>query len=199
MAVRRRRRAPGRFRRESIGCRRRARSGERSCCSASACSSSSTTCFSPAISRLRLVKSGLLTPTTPGLFGTTGVASFIAALFTGLFIGTILCGFLADKFGRRTIFAASLLWYTAANVMVALQNDAFGLNIWRLISGIGLGLEMVTIGAYLSEMAPKGMRGQGLRVSRRRSASAACRSFPSSPMFSCRPRRSASRAGAGWS
>ena len=44
----------------------------------------------------RLVKSGLLTPTTPGLFGTTGVARFIAALFTGLFIGTILCGFLAD-------------------------------------------------------------------------------------------------------
>ena len=107
-----------------------------------------------------LVKSGVLTPTTPGLFGTTGVAGFIAALFTGLFIGTILCGFLADRFGRRTIFACSLLWYTAANVMVALQHDAFGLDVWRLISGIGLGLEMVTIGAYLSEMAPKGMRGQ---------------------------------------
>ena len=44
-----------------------------------------------------LVKSGVLTATTAGLFGTTGVASFIAALFTGLFIGTILCGFLADR------------------------------------------------------------------------------------------------------
>jgi putative MFS transporter len=31
-----------------------------------------------------LVKAGILTPTTPGLFGTTGVASFIAALFAGL-------------------------------------------------------------------------------------------------------------------
>src|SRR6202161_899256 len=61
-----------------------------------------------------LVKSGVLTASTSGLFGTTGVASFIAALFTGLFIGTIACGFLADRFGRRTIFAASLLWYTAA-------------------------------------------------------------------------------------
>src|SRR5271156_3200740 len=88
-----------------------------------------------------LVQSGVLTQTTPGLFGTTGVASFIAALFTGLFIGTILCGFLADRFGRRTIFVASLLWYTAGNVMVAMQSDAFGLNLWRLISGVGLGLE----------------------------------------------------------
>jgi hypothetical protein len=32
-----------------------------------------------------LVKSGVLTAGTAGLFGTTGVASFIAALFTGLF------------------------------------------------------------------------------------------------------------------
>lgn len=112
-----------------------------------------------------LVKTGLLTPTTPGLFGTTGVAGFIAALFTGLFIGTILCGFLADKFGRRTIFVASLLWYTIANVMVAFQTDAFGLNLWRFISGIGLGLEMITIGAYISEMAPKGMRGKAFAMS----------------------------------
>ena len=67
----------------------------------------------------------------------------------------LACGFLADRFGRRTVFVASLLWYTVANVVVALQTDAFGLNLWRFISGVGLGVEMVTIGAYLSEMAPK--------------------------------------------
>ena len=111
-----------------------------------------------------LVKSGVLTARTAGLFGTTGVASFIAALFTGLFIGTILCGFLADRYGRRAIFTWSLLWYSAANVMVALQSDAFGLNAWRLVSGIGLGLEMVTIGAYLSELAPKSIRGRAFAV-----------------------------------
>src|SRR5271154_2176910 len=111
-----------------------------------------------------LVKSGVLTAKTAGLFGTTGVASFIAALFTGLFIGTILCGFLADRFGRRAIFTWSLLWYSAANVMVALQHDAAGLNFWRLVCGIGLGVEMVTIGAYLSELAPKRMRGRAFAV-----------------------------------
>src|ERR1700744_1960878 len=51
-----------------------------------------------------LVKSGLLTASTHGLFGATGIASFIAALFAGLFIGTIACGFLADRFGRRAVF-----------------------------------------------------------------------------------------------
>jgi len=112
-----------------------------------------------------LVKSGVLTATTPGLFGATGVASFIAALFSGLFVGTIACGFLADRYGRRSIFTVSLIWYTVANVMVALQNDAFGLNAWRFVSGVGLGLEMVTIGAYLSEIAPKHMRGQAFAAS----------------------------------
>ncbi len=111
-----------------------------------------------------LVKSGVLTAKTAGLFGTTGVASFIAALFTGLFVGTILCGFLADHYGRRAIFTWSLLWYSVANVMVALQSDALGLNVWRFVSGVGLGLEMVTIGAYVSELAPKGLRGRAFAV-----------------------------------
>ncbi|MGF6299360.1 hypothetical protein OKW43_001813 [Paraburkholderia sp. WC7.3g] len=65
-----------------------------------------------------LVKSGMLSATTHGLFGSTGVASFIAALFSGLFIGTIACGFLADRFGRRAVFTYSLLWYTAAKLAV---------------------------------------------------------------------------------
>ncbi|HKN28802.1 MAG TPA: MFS transporter [Roseiarcus sp.] len=111
-----------------------------------------------------LVKSGVLTARTAGLFGTTGVASFIAALFAGLFVGTILCGFLADLYGRRAIFTWSLLWYSAANIMVALQTDAFGLNAWRFVSGVGLGFEMVTIGAYVSELAPKRLRGRAFAV-----------------------------------
>jgi len=55
-----------------------------------------------------LVKSGILTATTHGLFGTTGVASFIAALFAGLFIGTIACGFLADRLGLPVILNPAL-------------------------------------------------------------------------------------------
>ena len=107
-----------------------------------------------------LVRSGILTPTTPGLFGTSGIASFVAAFFAGLFIGTLLFGFAADRLGRRTIFTVSLLWYTAASVIMAFQNDAFGLNLWRFISGIGVGVELVTIDTYLAELVPKSHRGR---------------------------------------
>jgi putative MFS transporter len=107
-----------------------------------------------------LVRSGILTPTTIGLFGMKGVASFIASLFSGLFIGTLCCGFLADRFGRRSIFTYSLLFYTAANLIMAFQTTATGLNFWRFMAGLGIGVELVTIGTYISELVPKQIRGR---------------------------------------
>jgi MFS transporter, putative metabolite:H+ symporter len=107
-----------------------------------------------------LVKSGILSSTSTGLFSTNSVASFIASLFVGLFIGTIGCGFLADRFGRRAIFTYSLLFYTAANLIMAFQTGSLALIFWRLVSGIGLGVEMVTIGTYISELVPKRIRGR---------------------------------------
>src|SRR5580700_101880 len=107
-----------------------------------------------------LVRSGILRTSTRGLFGTTGVASFVAAMFSGLFLGTALFGFVADRFGRRGIFTFSLLWYTVASVVMAFQNDVFGLNLWRFISGIGVGVELVTIDAYLAELVPRELRGR---------------------------------------
>lgn len=112
-----------------------------------------------------LVKSGILTATTPGLFGTTGVAGFVAAFFLGLFVGTAIFGFVADRMGRRTIFTVSLLWYAAASVVMAFQQDAFGLNLWRFICGIGIGIELVTIDTYIAELSPPKMRGRAFAYS----------------------------------
>jgi MFS transporter, putative metabolite:H+ symporter len=102
----------------------------------------------------------IITPTTPGLFGTTGLAGFIAALFAGMFIGTIGFSYVADRFGRRSIFAFSLLWYGIASFVMAFQTAAFGLNLWRFIAALGLGVELVTVDAYLSELVPKAARGR---------------------------------------
>jgi MFS transporter, putative metabolite:H+ symporter len=107
-----------------------------------------------------LVRAGILTPTTPGLFGTAGLAGFVAAFFAGLFVGTALFGFVADRFGRRSIFTFSLLWYTAAAAVMAFQTTAFGLDLWRFIAGIGIGVELVTIDTYIAELVPKHIRGR---------------------------------------
>jgi MFS transporter, putative metabolite:H+ symporter len=99
-----------------------------------------------------------------GIIGPTGVAGFVAAMFSGLFVGTALVSFVADRFGRRTIFTYSLLWYTVASVVMAFQQHAFGLNLWRFISGIGVGVELVTIDTYLSELVPANLRGRAFAI-----------------------------------
>jgi MFS transporter, putative metabolite:H+ symporter len=112
-----------------------------------------------------LVRSGIFTSTTVSLFGLTGIASFIAFLFLGLFVGTLGCGFLADRFGRRSVFTYSLLFYTGANLIMAFQNTAAGVNFWRFIAGLGIGVELVTIDAYISELVPKHVRGRAFAFS----------------------------------
>jgi MFS transporter, putative metabolite:H+ symporter len=106
-----------------------------------------------------LFREHIIAPTTQSFFG-QGLAAFIAALFAGLFIGTMVFGFVADRFGRRTVFTISLLWYSVASVIMAFQTDATGLYIWRFIAGVGIGVELVTIDTYLSEFVPKAFRGR---------------------------------------
>jgi putative MFS transporter len=105
-----------------------------------------------------LMKAGLLANVSVSIF--TGPALFVAATFTGLFIGTAAFGYVADKYGRRSIFTYSMLWYCAATLVMAFQNSGLGVSLWRLIAGIGIGVELVTIDTYISELVPKSMRGR---------------------------------------
>jgi MFS transporter, putative metabolite:H+ symporter len=106
-----------------------------------------------------LFKAGIFTATTVSFFGMSGFASFVAALFAGFFVATLLVSYVADHFGRRAIFAYSLLWFGIANFIMGMQTTADGINLWRFISALGVGLELVTVDAYLSELIPKKSRG----------------------------------------
>ncbi len=111
-----------------------------------------------------LNRSGLLTTTTQAFFGFSGIGAFVAATFSGLFVGTFFLGFLADRYGRRAIFTFALLGYTAASVAMACQSSSGGLLLWRFIAGIGIGVEIITIDAYITELVPSWMRGRAFAV-----------------------------------
>src|SRR5229473_2275150 len=111
-----------------------------------------------------LTRSGLLTTTTQAFFGFSGIGAFVAATFAGLFAGTFFLGFLADRFGRRSIFTFALLGYTAASVIMACQTTSGGVLLWRFIAGIGIGVEVITIDAYITELVPSWMRGRAFAV-----------------------------------
>jgi len=73
-------------------------------------------------------------------------------------------GSVADRFGRRAIFTLSLLWYTAASLAMGIQHSNVGVDLWRFIAGLGIGVELVTIDAYISELAPKRLRGRAFAI-----------------------------------
>jgi putative MFS transporter len=122
--------------------------------------------FSTAYVMPGLIQSGMLTTTTESFFGMTGAASYIAATFVGMFFGVLLFGQVADRFGRRTVFTCALLGYSVASAIMALQTDAHALNLWRLLAGLCLGVEIVTIDTYLSELVPARIRGRAFAILR---------------------------------
>ena len=93
-----------------------------------------------------------------------GPATFVFSTFAGLFFGTILFGQLSDRFGRRKVFIGALLWYSLTTFGMAFQTTGFSLNAWRFVSGLGIGVQLVTIASYLSELVPRQFRGRVFAV-----------------------------------
>jgi putative MFS transporter len=111
-----------------------------------------------------LVKSGLFSATTTHFFGFNGLATFIAATFGGMLIGTSCFSFAADTYGRKTIFTFALLWYSLWSVVMAFQTTALSIVSWRFVASIGIGLELVTISTYLAELVPQHLRGRAFAL-----------------------------------
>jgi len=88
-------------------------------------------------------------------------ASWIASAgFAGMAIGASVGGLLADRLGRRSVFAITLLVYGIATGASALVGGLALLLVMRFIVGLGLGAELPVASTYVSEFAPTRMRGR---------------------------------------
>ena len=87
--------------------------------------------------------------------------SWIASIgFIGMAIGASLGGLLADRIGRRQVFAATLLVYGLATGAAALSWSVGALLFFRFVIGLGLGAELPVAATLVSEFAPARIRGR---------------------------------------
>ena len=92
---------------------------------------------------------------------TKGEGGLIASVgFLGMAIGASVGGLLADRIGRRQVFALTLLVYGLATGASALAGGLALLLIFRFVVGLGLGAELPVASTYVSEFAPARMRGR---------------------------------------
>ncbi|WP_068319515.1 MFS transporter [Janibacter anophelis] len=80
--------------------------------------------------------------------------------FIGMAIGATLGGRLADRFGRRAVFAATLVVYGLATGASALVGGLAVFLVLRFLVGLGLGAELPVASTLVSELSPTRIRGR---------------------------------------
>jgi AAHS family 4-hydroxybenzoate transporter-like MFS transporter len=76
----------------------------------------------------------------------------------GMMLGSLAGGMLADRFGRRRVILASLLWFGLFSILTAFSTGAVSLIAMRFVSGLGYGALMPNAAALVAEFAPKRFR-----------------------------------------
>src|SRR5439155_17958370 len=88
------------------------------------------------------------------------IAVASSAGLAGMFLGGAVAGSLADRFGRKAVFQATLLIFSISTGLCALAQGAVSLILLRFLVGFGLGGELPLAAALVSEFAPARHRGR---------------------------------------
>ncbi len=87
---------------------------------------------------------------------------FLSLTFVGMTIGSLITGFVGDKFGRRFTYQINLLIFGLASLAAAFAQDMTQLIVCRFVQGLGLGAEIVVGYSTLTEFVPPKTRGRWL-------------------------------------
>jgi len=88
------------------------------------------------------------------------VTGFVVAIaLLGCAVGAVLAGNLADRWGRLRVMFIGAIMFFASSLGAGLCFSVWDLAFWRVIGGLGIGIASVVAPAYISEIAPRQIRG----------------------------------------
>ncbi|MEH0109361.1 MFS transporter [Tersicoccus sp. MR15.9] len=101
-----------------------------------------------------------LTEGASGLGLTAGQIGLAAAIYVaGACVGSLVFGYLTDRWGRKRLFMITLLLYLAATVATAFSFNPIFFFICRFFTGAGIGGEYAAINSAIDELIPARHRG----------------------------------------
>jgi len=74
-------------------------------------------------------------------------------------LGGVICGILADRYGRRPVLQATILTYSLGTLMCGFSTGLPALLFWRAVTGLGVGGEWGSGHALIAETFPPARRG----------------------------------------
>ena len=84
----------------------------------------------------------------------------VSSVLIGAVIGAATNGILADIFGRKKIIIATAVIFIIGSILCALAPNIYVLILSRILVGLAVGIVNFIVPLYLSEVAPKHMRGK---------------------------------------
>ncbi|KAF2723634.1 general substrate transporter [Polychaeton citri CBS 116435] len=93
------------------------------------------------------------------LYSTSNKSLIVSILSAGTFFGAILSGALADWFGRRTTIIAGCVVFAIGVIVQIAHASIPTIVVGRLIAGFGVGFVSAINILYMSEVAPRKVRG----------------------------------------
>ncbi|MBV8837748.1 MAG: MFS transporter [Alphaproteobacteria bacterium] len=109
------------------------------------------------------VAGGVLAATIQSKFSTLPQnLQFISLTFVGMTLGSLITGFVGDRFGRRFTYQVNLLIFGLASLAAAFAQDMNQLIACRFVQGLGLGAEIVVGYSTVTEFVPPRTRGRWL-------------------------------------
>jgi len=79
-------------------------------------------------------------------------------------LGGLLFGLLADRYGRRRMLSASILFYSICTFACGLSTTIFALGVFRFLLGLGMGGEWNTGATLVAETWPPEWRGRAIGI-----------------------------------
>ncbi|WP_037659868.1 MFS transporter, partial [Streptomyces aurantiacus] len=93
-------------------------------------------------------------------FNGTTLKLVLASAFIGQFVGSVVLGRVADRYGRRRAFLINLALYSGFSLLGALSPNAAWLIVTRFFAGVGIGAEQSLSDCYLADVLPARYRGR---------------------------------------